>query len=299
MAKVNLAAEAKRLAQAASAAAGEMAQATPDVKSCALKTMAGLLRKKKSQLQAANKKDLSAGRKAALSSAMIDRLTLSGKRIEAMASSLEEIAELPDPVGEMIDGSERPGGFRVDRVRVPLGVVLAIYEARPNVTSDIAGLCLKASNAVILRGGREAVHSNRAVHKLLVEALKDLGLPADAVQLVKQTDRELVGKLLKLHALIDLVIPRGGEGLIRAVARQSTIPVIKHYKGVCHIYVDEFADLPMAHAIAMNAKVQRPGVCNAMETLLVHEAVAGQILPKLCKDLVGAGVEVRGCPKTR
>lgn len=299
MSSGSFAKQARKLASDASAAATHLARADSQVKNDALNRMAELLRKGSAEVQGANKKDLAAAAKAGLSSAMIDRLTLSRKRVEAMASALEEIADLPDPVGEMIEGHARPGGFRVDRVRVPLGVVLAIYESRPNVTSDIAGLCLKAGNGVILRGGSEAIHSNRAVHKVLVSGLKAARLPAEAIQLVRQTDHGFVSAMLKLDDLIDVVIPRGGEGLIRAVVRRSSIPVIKHYKGVCHVYVDEFADLAMARAIAMNAKVQRPGVCNAMETLLVHQAVAEKVLPKLCRDLVAAGVEVRGCARTR
>ena len=216
-----------------------------------------------------------------------------------MARSIEEIADLRDVVGEIIEGYVRPNGLRIERVRVPLGVVMTIFESRPNVTSDVAALCLKSGNASILRGGKESLRSNLAIHRALAAAIKGQGLPADAVQMVDSPDRDLLAALLRQDALIDVVIPRGGESLIRAVAEQSTIPVIKHYKGVCHVYVDELADLDMAEAICFNAKVQRPGTCNAMETMLVHKHVAARFLPRICRRLSEAGVELRGDAATR
>jgi glutamate-5-semialdehyde dehydrogenase len=239
------------------------------------------------------------GRRAGLSAAMIDRLTLSAAGIKKMAQQVREIADLRDPVGEIIEGYVRPNGLRIERVRVPIGVILVIYESRPNVTSDVAALCLKSGNAVILRGGKESLRTNLAIHRAIAEAVKSQGLPADAVQMVESPDRDLLASLLREDRLIDLVVPRGGEGLIRAVAEQSRIPVIKHYKGVCHVYVDDLADLAMAAEICFNAKVQRPGVCNAMETMLVHKNVAARFLPRICKRLAKAGVELRGCERTR
>jgi len=264
-----------------------------------LLAMARGLRGHAKALQAENEADLTAARDAGLSAAMIDRLTLTDSRIEKMASSLEEIAELRDPVGEVLEGYVRPNGLRIERVRVPIGVILTIYESRPNVTSDVAGLALKSGNAAILRGGKESLRSNLAIHRVLAEALADQELPADAVQMVDTPDRDLLAALLRQDRTIDLVVPRGGEALIRAVAEQSTIPVIKHYKGVCHVYVDDLADLDMAEAICFNAKVQRPGVCNAMETMLVHRNVAARFLPRICRRLTEAGVELRGCDATR
>ncbi|MGB3088105.1 MAG: glutamate-5-semialdehyde dehydrogenase, partial [Phycisphaerae bacterium] len=240
-----------------------------------------------------------AGKEAGLSPAMIDRLTLSSDRIEKMAHSAEEIAELRDPVGEIIEGYVRPNGLLIQRVRVPIGVVLVIYESRPNVTSDVAALCLKSGNATILRGGKEALRTNLAIHRALAGGIQGANLPVDAVQMVDRPDRGLLSELLRRSDTIDLVIPRGGEGLIRTVTEQSTIPVIKHYKGVCHIYVDDLADLHMAAEICFNAKVQRPGVCNAMETMLVHRTVAARFLLRICKRLSEAGVELRGCERTR
>jgi glutamate-5-semialdehyde dehydrogenase len=250
-------------------------------------------------LLAANAADLADARKAGLSAALIDRLTLTADRVKKMARSVEEIADFRDPVGEVIEGYVRPNGLRIERVRVPLGVVLTIFESRPNVTSDVAALCLKSGNAAILRGGKESLRSNLAIHGVLAEAVASQGLPADAVQMVDTPDRGLSSALLRQDTLIDLVIPRGGEALIRAVAEESLIPVIKHYKGVCHVYVDDLADLDMAEAICLNAKVQRPGTCNAMETMLVHKGVAARFLPRMCTKLADAGVEIRGCERTR
>jgi glutamate-5-semialdehyde dehydrogenase len=246
-----------------------------------------------------NRKDIQKAKAADLSSAMIDRLTLNKNRIEAMATGLEEIVKLPDPVGEVMRMWKRPNGLRIGKVRVPIGVIGFIYESRPNVTIDAAGLCLKSGNAIILRGGSEAIESNSAIAEVVAASLKQVGLPEHAVQLLQTTDRAAVGLMLKLDEYIDLIIPRGGKPLIRLVVENSTIPVIMHYDGICHTYVDEFADMRMAEDICMNAKVQRPGVCNAMETLLVHSGIAREFLPNIGRKLTEAGVEIRGCGKTR
>jgi glutamate-5-semialdehyde dehydrogenase len=246
-----------------------------------------------------NRKDLGLARRKGLSFALIDRLTLSDDRIRAMARSLSDMAGLRDPVGETIETRRRPNGLLIKKVRVPIGVILIIYESRPNVTSDCVGLCLKSSNGLILRGGSEAVNSNTAIFDVLNKEAVRCGLPRDSISLIRDTDRRIVDELLIQEGLIDLVIPRGGESLIKEVSKKSRIPVIKHYKGVCHTYVDEAADLKMAEEICYNAKVQRPGVCNAMETMLVHEKVAAKFLPGMVRRFREAGVEVRGCPATR
>ncbi|MBE0605149.1 MAG: glutamate-5-semialdehyde dehydrogenase, partial [Deltaproteobacteria bacterium] len=233
-----------------------------------------------------------------LSGAMIDRLRLTDKVIAQMADGIDEVAALPDPLGGIERLSPRPNGLLVGRMRIPLGVIAIIYESRPNVTADAAALCVKSGNAVILRGGSEAIRSNVAIAAVLREALAEAGLPDDAVSLVPRTDRAAIDVLLTKEEYIDLVIPRGGEGLIRSVAEKSRIPVIKHYKGVCHAYVDEGADIPIAVRICVNAKAQRPGVCNALETLLVHERIASDFLPEAAKALSAAGVAIRGCPET-
>jgi glutamate-5-semialdehyde dehydrogenase len=264
----------------------------------ALTLMASRLIAQRDSIKAENDKDLTIAGEKGLSSAMIDRLTLDDKTIHAMAESLREVAALPDPVGEVTGMWKRPNGLMVGRVRIPLGVIGFIYESRPNVTVDAAGLCLKSGNSVILKGGSEAIHSNLILSEILKGALEEAGLPPRAIQVVPTTDREAVGILLSLEEYVDVVIPRGGEGLIRFVTENSRIPVLKHYKGVCHIYVDEFADLDMASEVCFNAKVQRPGVCNAMETLLVHEAVAKEFLPPMIGRLQEAGVEIRGCQRT-
>jgi glutamate-5-semialdehyde dehydrogenase len=290
---------AQTLGRRARAAARQLAVAGTAAKNAALRAMAAGLRAASETIRKANAADLAAAEQAGLTSAMIDRLTLTAERIEKMARSVEEIADLRDPVGETLEGYVRPNGLRIERVRVPLGVVLAIYESRPNVTSDVAALCLKSGNAAILRGGKEALRSNLAIHRALAEAVASRGLPADASLMVETSDRDLLAALLRQEKTIDVVVPRGGESLIRAVAEQSTIPVIKHYKGVCHVYVDDLADLDMAEAICFNAKVQRPGVCNAMETMLVHKHVAARFLPRICRRLSDAGVDLRGCEATR
>jgi glutamate-5-semialdehyde dehydrogenase len=267
-------------------------------KDAALELMASRLIKRKKSIQKENEKDLSLAREKGLSSAMIDRLTLDEKTIQSMAEGVEEVAALPDPVGEVTGMWKRPNGLMVGRVRIPLGVIGFIYESRPNVTVDAASLCLKAGNVVILKGGSEAIHSNLILTDILREALEETGLHQKAIQIIPTTEREAVGILLGLDDYVDIIIPRGGEGLIRFVAENSRIPVLKHYKGVCHIYVDEFADLEIATNVCFNAKVQRPGVCNAMETMLVHEKIASNFLPPMAKSLQDAGVEIRGCPKT-
>ncbi len=247
----------------------------------------------------ANAADLKAGEEAGLSRAMLDRLALDEARIDGIAKGLNDVAALPDPVGEEIERNVRPNGLIIMKQRVPIGVIGMIYESRPNVTADTAGLCLKSSNAVILRGGKEAMRSNAAICDALVAGGMKAGMPKNAVQLIRTTDRDAVRELVQLEGLVDLVIPRGGESLVRAVTEQARVPVIKHYKGVCHTYVDASADIDMALAIAKNAKCQRPGVCNAMETLLVHVDIADAFLPKLADLLIPQGVELRGDAATR
>jgi glutamate-5-semialdehyde dehydrogenase len=291
--------KARAIGRRARAAARQLAGAGTNVKNAALKAMAGGLRSRSAEILKASAADVAAARQAGTSAALLDRLALTPDRLETMARSLDEIVELRDPVGEILEGYVRPNGLRIQRVRVPLGVVMVIYEARPNVTSDVAALCLKSGNAVILRGGKEALGSNLAIHRVLAEAVQAQGLPADAVQLIDNPDRALATALLKESRYIDVIVPRGGEDLIRAVARESAIPVIKHYKGVCHVYVDDLADLDMAEAICFNAKVQRPSTCNAMETMLIHKDVAARFLPRIGRRLAEAGVEIRGCDRTR
>ncbi|MCX5655937.1 MAG: glutamate-5-semialdehyde dehydrogenase [Planctomycetota bacterium] len=281
-------------------AAGRMlAAASSNTKNDAIEAMAAALRASADAILKENAADVAAAKAAGLSAAMLDRLSLTAARIEKMAASLDEIIALRDPVGEIIEGYTRPNGLQIQRLRVPLGVVLTIYESRPNVTSDVAALCLKSGNAAILRGGKESLRSNLAIHKALAEAITSQGLPADALQMIDNPDRDLLAALLREDRWIDVVIPRGGEELIRAVAEQSTIPVIKHYKGVCHVYVDELGDLDMAEAICFNAKVQRAATCNAMETMLVHKNLAARFLPRICRRLAEAGVELRGDERTR
>ena len=279
-------------------AARALRTAGREKKDVALRAMARLLGQRKEEIIQANTEDVKRARDAGLSAAMIDRLTLTDAVIDAMVQGLEEVAALPDPVGEITKMWKRPNGLMVGKMRIPLGVIGFIYESRPNVTVDAASLCLKSGNAVILKGGSEAINSNLALASVLTQALEEAQLPAKAVQVVPSTDREAVRLLLQMEDYIDLVIPRGGEGLIRFVAENSRVPVLKHYKGVCHIYVDEAADLDMAQQICFNAKVQRPGVCNAMETMLVHRAVADKFLPPMYERFKSAGVELRGCPNT-
>ena len=284
--------------RAAREASARMGRASAPEKNAALAAMARGLRGKTPWLREQNRKDLEAAGSRGLSGAMLDRLTLSDERIEQMAAGIEEVIALPDPVGEVEKMWRRPNGLWVGRMRIPLGVIGIIYESRPNVTADAAALCVKSGNAVILRGGSEAIFSNTAIARILREAMTLAGLPADAVAVIERTDREAIDWMLQAEEYIDLIIPRGGEALIRSVAEKSRIPVIKHYKGVCHIYVDEGADVGQAVPICINAKVQRPGVCNAMETLLVHEKVAPEFLPTVSAELRKHGVELRVCPQT-
>ena len=276
-----------------------LARTPTGLKNRALTAMAAALNRDRGPLIRENEKDLTRARDLGLSPAMIDRLALTEASIAGIASGLAEVAALPDPVGKVLSMWRRPNGLLVGRMRIPLGVIGIIYESRPNVTADAAALCLKSGNAVILRGGSEAIHSNLAIARILQQQLRNLALPETAIQIVPFTDRVAVHELLQLEEFIDVIIPRGGEELIRAVVRDSKIPVIKHYKGVCHLFVDESADLEMAVRICINAKTQRPGVCNALETLLVHEAVAGAFLPSAAGKLREAGVSIRGCEKTR
>jgi glutamate-5-semialdehyde dehydrogenase len=287
------------MARDARRAARMVARCSTEAKNTALRTMAAGITRAADRIRAENEKDLQAARTAGLSPAMIDRLTVSPATIAAMAAGLEEVADLPDPVGSCGPSRMRPNGLQIARMRIPLGVIGIIYESRPNVTVDAAGLCLKAGNAVLLRGGSEALNSNRALAAVIGRALEEAGLPQTAVQVVPVAERAAVNALLQQEESIDLIIPRGGEALIRFVVANSKIPVLKHYKGVCHVYVDEGADLPMAEAVCFNAKVQRPGVCNAMETLLVHRSEAARFLPVMAARFAAAGVELRGCPETR
>lgn len=287
------------MARAARAASHRLASATGQRRNGALRAMADGLLDSRERILLENGEDVTAAVSEGHSPAFVDRLTLTVPRLEIMARSLRQIAELPDPVGEITGMWRRPNGLTVGRMRVPLGVIGIIYESRPNVTADAAGLCLKSGNAVILRGGREALRTNQAIAAVLSVCVASAGLPEASLGVVPTSDRSVVKEMLGLHGLIDLIIPRGGEELIRAVRESSHIPVIAHDKGLCHTYVDAGADLVMAAEIAFNAKVERPGVCNAMETLLVHAEVAPVFLPDLVARLSGAGVEVRGCPKAQ
>ncbi len=288
----------KDIAVKAVQASRELSRLGSAVKDAALLRMADDIEKNAATLQEENKKDLAGAKERGISKAMLDRLTLSDKVLKGMAEGLREVAALPDPVGEITGMTTRPNGLKVGRMRIPLGVIGIIYESRPNVTADAAGLCMKSGNAVVLRGGSEAVHSNLAIAGILRAAAKASGVPEDAVQVIPITEREAVTEMLKLEEQIDIIIPRGGESLIRFVVENSRIPVIKHYKGVCSVFIDGSAELQMAEDIAFNAKVQRPGVCNSMETLLVHEAVAEEFLPIIGERYKEAGVEIRGCEKT-
>ena len=286
-------------AEKAKSASRQLANISTEIKNNALFKMAAGLEKHAAMLISENRKDLTEADKKKLSKAMIDRLALNHDRIKAMSDGLREVAALPDPVGEVLRMWRRPNGMEVGRMRVPIGLIGIIYESRPNVTADSAALCLKSGNGVLLRGGSEAVHSNTAIVDILSKSGAEAGIPAGAVSFIENPDRACVMEMLKLNRFIDLIIPRGGEGLIRMVSENSTIPVIKHDKGICHVYVDREADLAMAEEICFNAKVQRPGTCNAMETMLVHKDVAPVFLPAVIGRLKKAGVEVRGCAKTK
>jgi len=290
---------ATELAAAARRAGRLLAVTSGQQRTDALLAMAQALRDGTDELVAANGKDVAAAKDMGLTAAMIDRLRLDADRVAKMAKAVAEVAAQSDPVGQVIEGWVRPNGLRIEKRRVPIGVVAIIYESRPNVTSDAAALCLKSGNACILRGGKESIHSNLAIGAAIADALASTGLPPEAVQIVKTTQRELVPLLLSEEENIDLVIPRGGESLIRAVVEQSRIPVIKHYTGNCHVYVDAACPRELAEVVVLNAKCQRPGVCNAAESLLFHEKVAETLLPGVCEKLIEAGVEIRGCERTR
>lgn len=287
------------VARRAKCAAGALARVSGAKKNEWLKQSARAFRDGAAEVLAANERDVAAAPGFGLSDAQIDRLKLSRQSIESVAAGLEEVAALPDPIGETIEASVRPNGLEVSKVRVPLGVVFFIYESRPNVTADAAAICVKSGNAVILRGGKEAAHSSRAIVELLTAEAAKLGLPEGAVQLVATPDRAAVGHFLALAEYIDLAIPRGGEGLIRRVAAEAKMPVIKHFTGNCHVYVDRAADLDMAEQIVVNSKCQRLGVCNACESLLVHVDVAQTFLPRVGRALIERGIEIRGDAPTR
>ncbi|MGB8993052.1 MAG: glutamate-5-semialdehyde dehydrogenase [Desulfobaccales bacterium] len=289
----------QQMAKEARGAARQLGALSRGVKDRVILRVAELLGERQAQIQAANRQDVEAAQAQGHAAAFLDRLTLTDKVFTAMIKGLKEVAALPDPVGAVTGMWVRPNGLKVGRQRIPLGVIGFIYESRPNVTVDAAALCLKSGNAVILKGGKEALESNLALARVMQEALAEAGAPQAAVQVIPSVAREATLALLQQDELVDLIIPRGGEGLIRFVAEHSRIPVLKHYKGVCHIFVDTSADLDMAEEVCFNAKVQRPGVCNAMETMLVHEAVAPEFLPRMFARFRQARVELRGCPRTR
>jgi glutamate-5-semialdehyde dehydrogenase len=284
--------------RSAKEAARKLGIISTSLKDQALCAMANALRQRQEEILSANRQDLAQGRKRGLTGALLDRLALNEKRIDDIACGLEELASLPDPIGEVERMWRRPNGLQVGLVRVPLGVVAMIYEARPNVTADAAGLCLKAGNAVVLRGGSEAIRSNLAIGNVISQAAVAAGLPRGSISVVEDTDRARVAELIRMRDYIDVIIPRGGAGLIRTVTEGATVPVIETGVGNCHTYVDKAADLDQAHKIAINAKVQRPGVCNAMETLLVHQDLAEAFLPGLGEELIEANVQLRGCERT-
>ena len=288
----------QQVGQKARAAARAMARADTHAKNAALQAMADALLAGEAALIAANQKDLHAGKAQGLDAAMLDRLALDGLRIAAMAEGLRQIVALPDPVGQVADMNFRPSGIQVGKMRVPLGVIGIIYESRPNVTADAAALCLKSGNAAILRGGSEAMHSNQAIAACVRAGLEQAGLPADAVQVVETTDRAAVGELITMSQYVDVIVPRGGKSLVERITAEARVPVIKHLHGVCHVYIDDKADMEKALRIAFNAKTHRYGVCNAMETLLVAEGIAERVLPELGAMYQEKGVELRGCPTT-
>ncbi len=287
-----------QMAKDAKSASNIMKTAGTNKKNSALMEIAKALKENKSELLNENTKDISFAKEKGLSQALIDRLTLNEARISGMTNGISEVISLPDPVGAIVRMWQRPNGLKVGKMRIPLGVIAMVYEARPDATVDAAVLCLKSGNSVILRGGSEAINSNLYLGKLMQGALVKAGLPEKVIQVVPTTEREVILHLLKLENYIDLIIPRGGEGLIRFVTENARIPVLRHYKGVCHTYVDDKADSKLAEEVCFNAKVQRPGVCNAMETMLVHENIAEAFLPSMLNRFKKAGVEIRGCPKT-
>ncbi len=286
------------LARRARAAASQLATASGAQKDHWLQCSARALEQQSSDILDSNERDVAAAQQAGLASALLDRLRLTSARLRDLIVSLRAVAALPDPVGRVLDGSVRPNGLEVRKIAVPLGTILFIYESRPGVTVDAAALSVKSGNAILLRGGREALHTNATLQRILQKSLVECALPADAVQLVATADREAVGQLLRMEQYIDLVIPRGGEGLIRRVAQDARMPVLKHYKGNCHVYVERTADLDRAQRIILNAKCQRPGVCNAMESLLLDDALADSFLPRIADALMERGVQLRGCPQT-
>jgi len=287
------------MSKKAKKASREMALLTTSAKNSALKTLAKSIKDNADYLIKENRKDIANAQKENYSKALVDRLLLNEKRIKGMIKCLLDTAKIKDPVGEVIKSFKRPNGLLIKKVRTPIGVIGIIYESRPDVTSDCIGLCLKSGNALILKGGKEAFFSNLAIYKIMKKALESTAIPGEAIQQVESTDRLAVNILLKQNSYVDVIVPRGGEGLIRFVTENSLIPVVKHYKGVCHTYVSDKADLKMAQAICYNAKVQRPGVCNAMETMLVHEKIAARFLPDMAKDFISAGVELRGDARAR
>ncbi len=289
----------EKLVSEASNSSVEAAQLSTNKKNSVLRKMADMLEANSSKIISANAKDLEAGKTNGLTDAMLDRLKLTEERISGMANAIREIVQLPDPVGEITETKIRPNGLEVSKMRIPLGVIMMIYESRPNVTSDAAALCLKAGNTAILRGGKEAFHSNTAIASVLQQALTEEGINKNIITLIPTTEREAMNELLLMDNHIDLVIPRGGEGLIRFVNENSRIPVIMHYKGVCHIYIDKDADLEMAKQLTCEGKLSRPGVCNALETMLIHKDVAEAFLNDTGKVLVNEGVEIRGCDKSK
>jgi glutamate-5-semialdehyde dehydrogenase len=295
---MNLPEEMQQLGQQARRAAQVLARTPTALKNQALTEIARQLELQRDLLIAANAKDLAAGKANGLAAAMLDRLTLTDLTIASMIEGLRQIITLPDPIGTISDLHYRPAGFQVGRMRVPLGVVGIIYESRPNVTIDAAGLCLKSGNAAILRGGSEAIHSNQAIAQCIYAGLTTVGLPRQAVQVIETTDRAAVGELIRLTKYVDVIIPRGGKSLIERISREAQIPVIKHLDGICHVYIDDKADLDKAITVAYNAKTQRYGTCNAMETLLVAQDIATQVLPPLVDKYQAAEVELRGCPAT-
>jgi len=287
-----------QLARLAKKASHIIAHTSTEQKNRVLNTLGHLIGKKKAYLILENKKDLEAARKAGLSKSLIDRLRIDDKVIAEIQASIHDVVNLPDPVGEIVKVWRRPNGLQVGRMRIPIGVIFVVYESRPNVTVEAFSLCLKSGNCVILKGGSEASHSNRALFSLISDALEEAGISREIAHLVDTKDRSYIYDLLTLEEFIDLVIPRGGEELLRSVVEHSRIPVLKHYKGVCHIFVDETADLPMAYEVCLNAKAQKPATCNAMETLLVHESIAKDFLPEMAKRFKKSGVRLKGCKKT-
>jgi glutamate-5-semialdehyde dehydrogenase len=289
----------QELGTSARKASRELVQASTGSKNAALERVAELLVESTAELQAANSKDLEAGRLAGLSSAMLDRLELTHKRINGMSDGLRQVAQLPDPVGEMFEFNARPNGLKIGKMRVPIGVIGIIYESRPNVTADAAGLCLKSGNACILRGGKEAIHSNQMIAEIFRRGIKEAGLPEDAVQLIPTTDRAMVGEMVGLGGWVDCVVPRGGRSLIEAVMSAAHVPVIKHLDGICHVYIHDKADLAKAEAIAINSKTHRTGVCNSAETLLLDASLPQDFISGLIKKFLSLKVELRGCERTQ